>query len=179
MTTGLSLIFQVKPEDAFLRLRAVEETRSIPIGQASDYTGKGREGRSYRLPSAGDFVLSLRKEGLDNYDILVHGEEGRGQTPIVVDMAARAAASSRTVVAVREGITLRGEPETARVLVDGVDRGMARDFGGGITGRKVLLLEPGLRRITVSAPGLGSEVFEVQVSPAAAKERETLRFKLP
>jgi serine/threonine-protein kinase len=179
MTTGLALTFQVKPEDAFLRLRALDEARSIPIGQAADYATKGRDARPYRLPAAGDFVLSLRKEGLDNYDILIHAEEGRGQTPIVVDLAARSAAASRTVLAVREGVTLRGEPETARVSVDGVDRGAARDFAGGIGGRKVLLLEPGLRRIEISAPGLGSQVFEVQVSPAADKERETLRFKLP
>jgi hypothetical protein len=178
MRTGLSLTFQVKPEDAFLRLRALDEERSTPIGQASDYTGKGREGRSYRLPAAGSYVLSLRKEGLDSYDILIHAEDGRGQTAVVADLSARAGAA-QSAVAVREGVVLRGEPETARVTVDGVDRGMVRDFTGGIAGRKILTLTPGLRRVEISAPGLGSRVFEVQVSPAAAKERETLRFQLP
>ena len=77
-------------------------------------------------------------------------------------------------IRVKQGVNFRGNSETARVSVDGTDRGIVRDFSG----RKFLELEPGIHRITVSVPGKGSEEFEVQVAPNAPKDRETLRFEI-
>jgi hypothetical protein len=178
MSTGTSLTFEVQPPDTFLRLREVSEERSTPIGQAQDYSGKGREGRSYRLPGEGDYALVLRKEGFPDYTILLHASAGAPATRIKVQLGAArggaAAAVASSALRVRRGVQLRGEPDTARVSVDGSFRGLAREFSG----RKALELEPGLHRIVVEVAGKARQEFEVQVSPAAAKDRETLRFDL-
>jgi hypothetical protein len=182
MSTGTSLTFDVQPPDTFLRLRDLSEERSTPIGQAQDYSGKGREGRSYRLPGEGDYALVLRKEGFPDYTILLHASAGAPATRIKVQLGAGRGASGGPVAAgaavassalrVRKGVQLRGAPDTARVSVDGSFRGLAREFSG----RKALELEPGLHRIAIEVAGKARQEFEVQVSPAAAKDRETLRF---
>jgi hypothetical protein len=180
MSTGLSLTFDVQPPDTFLRLREVSEERSTPIGQAQDYSGKGREGRSFRLPGEGDYALVLRKEGLPDYTLLLHAGASAPATKIKVQLnaprggGADAGASPSGATRVRKGVQLRGEPDTARVSVDGSFRGLAREFSG----RQALELEPGLHRIVIEATGKARREFEVQVSPSAAKDRETLRFDL-
>jgi serine/threonine-protein kinase len=178
MSSGISLTFDVQPPDTFLRLRELSEERSTPIGQAQDYSGKGREGRPYRLPGEGDYALVLRKEGLPDYTILLHASAAAPATRIKVQLGASRAADGTVAVSaalrVRKGVQLRGEPDSARVSVDGNYRGLAREFSG----RKALELEPGLHRILVEVTGKARQEFEVQVAPNAPKDRETLRFDL-
>jgi hypothetical protein len=170
MDTGTALLFEIQPDDAFLLLKEVGESRSSSIGRASEYKS-GKDSRPYRLPDSGDFLLTIRKDGADDVVLLLHADGGRGTTKVRHNFAARAGSAA---IRVKQGVTLKGSPDTARVSVDGSFRGVARDFEG----RKFLELSPGLHRITIEVPGKGSEDFEVQVAPSAPKDRETLRFDI-
>lgn len=170
LDTGTALLFEIQPDDAFLLLKEVGESRSSSIGRASEYKS-GKDSRPYSAARLGRFLLTIRKDGADDVVLLLHADGGRGTTKVRHNFAARAGSAA---IRVKQGVTLKGSPDTARVSVDGSYRGVARDFEG----RKFLELTPGLHRITIEVPGKGSEDFEVQVAPSAPKDGETLRFDI-
>ncbi|HEX4951772.1 MAG TPA: protein kinase [Thermoanaerobaculia bacterium] len=86
------------------------------------------------------------------------------------------AGKEMVLVEVREAIAFRVEPRTARVLVDGSDRGGVSLYGG--LGRGWLRLAPGRHRISLVAPGHRAVDFEVEVAQAAEERRRRIEVRL-
>jgi len=183
MDTGLVLAFRAQPPDTFVTLREVSERRATLLGRAGDYGGQGKGGKTYTLPGAGTYLLTFKREGMDDYRVLVRAAGGGPSlSPVSVTMgrvrAADASTSSLETYRVREAVGLRVEPETATVIVDGVERGPARDFTGGVGRGRWLKLDPGMHRIELMAPGHRRLAIAVDVSPGASDERLPIKLRL-
>jgi hypothetical protein len=183
MATGLVLAFRAQPPDAFVKLREVSERRGTVLGKASEFSGEGKEARTYTLPGPGTYLLTFTREGMDDYRVLIRAERGgAARSPVSVNLgrvrAMSAPTSSLETYRVRESIALRVEPETAMVVVDGVERGPARDFSGGMGRGRWLKLDPGMHRVALIAAGYRRLDFAVDVSGGAAEERQAIKLRL-
>ena len=151
IATGLVLGFRVVPDDAFVLLDGTV------IGQASDYNAL--RGRSYTLPGPGSYVVNLRRAGMKDRSVRLEAAAGGpAVTPLVARMVPLAASdlslSDLDRHQVREAIAFRIEPRDARVLVDGVLRGPAARFGGGLGSRGAgWSCRRGRHRVSLAAPG--------------------------
>jgi serine/threonine-protein kinase len=183
MNTGLVLAFRAQPGDTFVTLRELSERRGTLLGRAADYSGQGREARSYTLPGPGTYLLTFKRDGMDDYRVLVRAASGGpGLSPVSVVMGRRRAAGASTAsletYRAREAVGLRVEPESATVVVDGVERGPARDFTGGLGRGRWLKLDPGTHRIELVASGHRTLAIAVEVTPGAAEERLPIKLRL-
>jgi hypothetical protein len=167
----MTLRFAADPADAFVLVDG------RLVGKASELTAQG----GYTLPEPGEHLVVLRKEGREDARLLVRASAGGGASNVPVRLPFREAATAELgdlqLVRVQEGVGFKVEPKTARVLVDGVDRGEASDFGG--LGRGWLRLPAGRHRVSLVAPGHRRVDLAVEVSSGAAEERDTIRLKLP
>jgi hypothetical protein len=182
MDTGLALTFHTQPADTFVNLRELSERRATTLGLASEYSG-GRGGRSFALPGPGTYVLTFRREGMDDYRVLVRASGGGpALSPVTVTMgrvrAASAPIGSLETYRVRQALGLRVQPETATLVVDGVERGAAREFSGGLGRGRWLRLDPGLHRLSLVAPGHRRLDLVVEFTSGAAEERRILELRL-
>ena len=143
------------------------------IGQALDWKERG----GYQLPEAGEHTVVLRKEGMREQRVRINAQPGRAATPIGAALQAGASAEGggAPAIRVREGLVLKVEPKNARVLVSGMDRGQASDYGGGMRGW--LALEPGRHQIP-ACPGHRPIDFWVEVSSGAPEARRRLEYNL-
>jgi hypothetical protein len=171
VSTGMTLRFAADPADAFVLVDG------RLVGKASELSAQG----GYTLPEAGDHLVVLRKEGREEARLLVRANPAGGTSTVPVRLGFREASTAELgdlqLVRVQQAVGFKVEPKTARVLVDGVDRGEASDYGG--LGRGWLKLPAGRHRLSLVAPGHRQVDVAVEVSSGAAEERETIRLKLP
>jgi hypothetical protein len=78
MVTGMSLSFDVEPEDAIVKVGR------IVIGQAGDWNARKRGGRAYDLATPGEHFVRIIKEGRE-YVIRVVASEG-APSPTLVEV---------------------------------------------------------------------------------------------
>jgi serine/threonine-protein kinase len=83
MVTGMSLSFDVEPEDAIVRVDR------IVIGQAKEWNAKKRDGRAYDLPRPGEHLVRIIKEGRTYVIRVMASEDAPGPTNIQVDLVPR------------------------------------------------------------------------------------------
>jgi hypothetical protein len=167
----MTLRFAAAPPDAFVLVDG------RVVGKANELSAQG----GYTLADPGQHLVVLRKEGRQEARLLVEASAAGGTStePVRLPFADAAAAElgDLQLVRVQEAVGFKVEPKTARVVVDGVDRGAAADFGG--LGRGWLKLPQGRHRVSLVAPGHRRVDLAVEVSSGAADERETVRLKLP
>jgi eukaryotic-like serine/threonine-protein kinase len=176
LASGLTISFRVLPADAFVLLDGTV------IGQASDYNALG--GRPYTLPGPGSYVVTLRRNGMKDRSVRLEASAGGpAVTPLVARMvpipASDLSLSDLDRHQVREAIAFRVEPRDARVLVDGVLRGPAARFGGGLGRGGWLELPPGMHRVTLVAPGRRRVDLAVEVTSGASEKRQKIEMTLP
>ncbi len=170
--TGMTLLFPGKDKQ-LEGLYVVIDGRSI--GQALDWKERG----GYQLPEAGEHTVVLRKEGLREQRVRINAQPGRAATPIGAALQAAHTATpggGPPAIRVREGVSLKVEPRTARVLVDGADQGPASKFGGI---GEWLPLAPGRHQISLQSPGHRSIDFWVEVESGAPEAKRRLEYTLP
>lgn len=177
LASSMSLRFEIVPPDAFVLVNGTV------IGRAADY---GRRGNgSYDLPSTGRHRITLRRDGMEDYHVLVDASTSRsGTTPVRARMQPLAAAEvpfhELERHRVREAIALRVDPPTARVLVDDEPAGVARQYGGGRLRRGGWLELPlGMHRVSLIAPGRKRVDLAVDVTSGAEQVRKRIDITLP
>lgn len=175
--TGMGLVFEVRPPDAFVLVDGTV------IGRVDEY---GRDsGRPYTLPSPGAHRVTLRRDGMQDLHLRVEASpSGPAVTPLRARMeplpAEEIPRHELETHRVREAVALRVVPPTARLLVDGEPRGVARRYSGGRFGRgEWLQLSPGFHRLSLIAPGHRRVDLLVDVTSGADRERERIRVVLP
>ncbi len=170
--TGMTLLFPGKDKQ-LEGLYVIIDGRNV--GQALDWKERG----GYQLPEPGEHTVVLRKEGMREQRLRIDARPERASTPIGAALQAAAAAEGggTPAIRVREGVVLKVEPRTARVLVGGMDRGQASEYGGGLRGW--LPLGPGRHQISLRAPGHRSIDFWVVVESGAPEARRRLEYTLP
>jgi serine/threonine-protein kinase len=176
VNSGLSLVFQPTPADAFV---LVDGT---PIGRASEWSGR-KGGRTYTLSGPGEYQIKIRSEGLKEYRLLVRASATAGVTPILARLrplaAAQADASDLRTYRVSEAVAFKVDPPNATILVDGQTAGPASSFGGRFAQPKTWLRLPvGRHRIGVTAPGRARQDFLVEVSEGAEKDKDRIEVEL-
>ncbi len=168
LDTGMVIRMQVEPEDAFVLV-----DRRL-IGRASELKG------GYTLPDPGEHLLVVRKEGMQDARVLLRASTSLGATQVPIRLrhlaGDRAADSDLAIVRVAEGVGFKVDPKTARVLVDGSDRGTASQYGG--FGRW-LKLPQGRHRISLTAPGFQQVDFLVEVAPGTDEDHHRFQVQLP
>jgi serine/threonine-protein kinase len=177
--SGLHLSFQVEPDDAFVLVG-----RTL-IGRASEWNAAQpkKGGRAYTLPRAGAHLVRIRHEGSE-LRLLVRAQPGKaGVTTISANLGlpggGLSAGSGVRRVRVSEGIALRVVPEDAEVTVAGERLGTARDFRGGVGGKRLLSLPAGVHRVVLSAPGHAPAEIDLEIDPRARDRRTTVDVRLP
>jgi hypothetical protein len=177
METGLTLDFQVEPEDAFILMRDPDASRGTLLGRAADQP-------TYTLPGAGEYYLMFRKEGMEEYRIRLHAEAaGPSRTPVAVRLRALGGGETRAGDLERHrvgrAVALRVRPPDAVVSVDGRRLGTARQiFGAGVGALRWRELAPGVHRVSVEAPGYVRHDFIVEVLPGAEPARQRIEVEL-
>lgn len=163
--TSTALRFRVRPDDAYVALKAESDERFVQIGRAEEFDPGKRRARAFDLPGEGVFYLLFRREGLQDQTVRVHARRSRGGGPTVVavDMRRGAATTFGSQVSGREGITFRGGPPRARILVDGREVGRLREFSGG----QMLPLDPGTHELVVVDPRGQRRTYDVEIAATA------------
>lgn len=171
LETGMTVRFQVQPPDAFVLVDGTV------LGRASEVSAAG----GYTLPSPGEHLVVVRRPGRRDARLLLAARPGGGTTVVPVRLeylpAVELALEDLPRYRVREAVAFKVEPKQAQVLVDGVLRGQASDFGG--FGRGWLRLERGLYRISLVAPGRRRVDLALEVGSGASEEREKIELVLP
>lgn len=171
LATGMILRFPGAPPDAFL---LVDRTVIGRIGAINKSGG-------YQLTEPGEHELALKKDGFTTRRLRINADPARGTTNVPALLAHVAAetadAADLETVRVQEAIGFDVEPKTARVAVNGADRGLASSFGGRLGGGW-LRLERGIHRISLTAPGHRRIDFKVEVSSGAPEEKKKLHYSL-
>jgi len=177
--SGLHLSFQVQPADAFVLVG-----RTL-IGRASEWNAAQpkKGGRAYTLPRPGPHLVRIRHEGSE-LRLLVRAQPGKaGVTTISANLSlpggGLSAGSGIRRVRVSEGVALRVVPEDADVTVAGERLGAARDFRGGVGGKRLLALAPGVHRVVLSAPGHAPVEIDLEIDPRARDRRTSVDVRLP
>jgi serine/threonine-protein kinase len=177
LSTGMSLVFEVVPPDAFVLVDGTV------IGRAAEY-GARRGGRGYSLPGPGEHRVTLRRDGMEDYHIRLDASGSVGATTVRARMKPLAAAEipfhELEMHRVREAIALRVDPPNARVLVDDKPVGVARQFAGGRLGRGEWLELPlGMHRVSLIAVGRKRVDLAVDVTSGATDDRKRIDVVLP
>jgi eukaryotic-like serine/threonine-protein kinase len=177
LSTGMSLVFEVVPPDAFVLVDGTV------IGRAAEY-GARRGGRGYSLPGPGEHRVTLRRDGMEDYHIRLDASGSVGATTVRARMKPLAAAEipfhELEMHRVREAIGLRVDPPNARVLVDDEPVGVARQFAGGRLGRGDWLELPlGMHRVSLIAVGRKRVDLAVDVTSGATDDRKRIDVVLP
>lgn len=173
--SGLLLKFATTPPDAYVLVGAPDERGSM-IGKADELTKSG----GYRLPGPGEWIIKLRSEGRRDRRIRVVASEGAPAATLSDRLefveARSAATADLRLYRAEKGVLFDVEPKTARVIVDGQDRGKAGDFSG--LGR-FLKLDPGRHRVELDAPGYKRVAFAVEIEASAEDEKARIRVQIP
>ena len=173
--TGLNVAFRVTPPDAFVLVDG------RVIGEAQDWSG-AKGARTYTFPSAGTYLVKIRKPGMKEQRIAVEaGASGAASISARLQPMAseEVDASDLRTVRVREGVSFRVQPPAAAVLVDGEPAGLVRRFSGGpLRPREFLRLTPGKHRISIVSPGYQRYDVQVEVAETAEKDRERIEVVL-
>jgi hypothetical protein len=82
--TGLSIAFNVVPDTARLRFKAVGEPRWTVLGQAKEWSGK-KNARTWQVPEAGDYLVGVVTDTRE-VTYLVHAEPGGPAAPITLNL---------------------------------------------------------------------------------------------
>lgn len=172
--SGLSLAFRVTPPDALVLV-----DRTV-IGQARKWSGE-KGAQPYTLPSPGEYLIRIKKDGMKEYRIAVQASETGGVTPIFAQLspmpAAEVEAGDLKTVRVSEAVAFRVRPPGAVILVDGQLVGPALKYNGGLRGGW-LRLPPGRHRVSIQARGHRQQDLIVEVMPGAIQEREKIDVNL-
>lgn len=174
------LRFQVDPPEAYVRAWRRGEERGWVLGKAEEFAAGEKKAGSAELPEAGDYLLTLVADGWPEVTILVHAETGQGPAPQVVVASLKKGQAGPTVLRVERSVAFDGTPADARVLVDGVAKGIASEWPGGLraTGSRNLQLDPGRHVVRLEAPGRKPFEIEVEVISTAAKKTDTIHYRL-
>jgi serine/threonine protein kinase len=174
--SGLEVAFKVSPADSYVLLDGTL------IGRADEWNGE-KDHRSYTLPGSGSYTIKLKHSGMEDMRVQVDASATRGVTPIIANLkplpAENLEVGDLRTVRVRQGISLRVEPDSAQVQVDGQQRGVARQYPGHF-GRssELLLLDPGRHRVTLTLPGYRRYDFAVEVYAGAERDHEEVKVVL-
>lgn len=179
MNTGRFFKFMVEPEDAVVRLWRRGEERQVVLGQAKGYSAKDRDGRSVELPEDGDYLFTFIADGVPNFMVLVHATNGRGLGAQVIRASLKESVQGSKNLRVSRSLAFNGFPEDAQVIVDGVPRGPASKWPGGMraNGPRNLQLKAGRHRIRLEADGYEPHEILVEVAPGARRSA-TVRYDL-
>ncbi len=174
MDSGRFFKFLIEPPDAVVRLWQRGEERQVVLGQARQYNARDRDSRSVELPDDGDFLFTFLGEGHPDLVVLVHATSGRGAGPQVI--RARLGAENRERggprrLQVSRSLAFDGSPADATVYVDGVAKGPADQWPGGLRagGPRNLQMTPGRHRVRIQAAGYEPFEILVEVSPAGPR----------
>ena len=172
--SGLALAFRVTPPDAMVLV-----DRTV-IGRAKEWSGE-KGARSYTLDGPGEYLITIKKDGMKDYRIAVQASATGGITPIIATLsplpAAEVEEGDLRTVRVSEAVAFRVRPPGAMILVDDQIAGPALKFNGGLRGGW-LNLPPGRHRISVRAPGHRRHDLIVEVMPGAIQKREKIDVNL-
>ncbi len=83
--TGLSIAFNVVPDTARLRFKALGDARWTVLGQAKEWSGK-KNARTWQVPEAGDYFVGVVTDTRE-VTYLVHAEPGGPAVPIALNLA--------------------------------------------------------------------------------------------
>ncbi|HEX2254850.1 MAG TPA: hypothetical protein VHQ65_16415, partial [Thermoanaerobaculia bacterium] len=175
IATGMRLAMRVVPADAFVLLDGTVVGKAAQFGARSPLL----------LPSPGEHRITLRRAGMaDRHLRIVASESGAGVSPILATLQPLAAGETPfhelEVHRVGKAVAFRVDPPTTRVLVDGVDHGLAARYRGGrFGGGNWLELPLGLHRVSLVAPGHRRLDVVVDVTSGAEEERRVVRLRLP
>lgn len=165
--TGMKLLFPGKDKQ-LEGLFVVIDGRNI--GQALDWKERG----GYDLPDPGEHRVVLKKDGREQ-SMTINARPDLPPTAIgaaLIASSTPAEGGGSAAIRVREAIGLKVEPRSARVLVDGNDRGLAADFSGGVG--KWLRLGPGRHTVSLRASGYKPIDFLVDVMETATEDKRRL-----
>jgi hypothetical protein len=173
----MTLIFEVRPADAFVLLDGTV------IGRAAEYGRLGR--RPFTLPSPGIHRITLRRDGMEDHEMRVRAAaDGPQVSPIRVHMepldATDTPLSELQVYRVREAVSFKVDPPGARLMVDGEGKGLANRWSGGRFRRNGWLELPlGIHRLSFIAPGRRRVDVAVDVTAGASQGRQRIELVLP
>lgn len=179
LNTSLRVHFDVLPPDAFVLVDGTV------IGRAAEFSS--RSGRSHTLPGPGAHHVTLRRDGMEDVHLALDADPARpGVTPVRARMNRLAAAETPLheleTYRVREGVALRVQPPSTRVLVDGELKGPASRYSGGggpFRRGRILELPLGVHRVTLMAPGRRRVDFAVDVTAGASRDHQRVELTLP
>jgi len=172
----MTLIFEVRPPDAFVLLDGTV------IGRAAEYGRVSR--RPFVLPSPGIHRITLRRDGMEDYQLRVRAAADGPLSPIRVHMepldATDTPLSELETYRVREAVAFKIEPPNARLMVDGEAKGLANRWSGGRFRRDGWLELPlGIHRLSLIAPGRRRVDLAVDVTAGASEGRRRIEIVLP
>jgi hypothetical protein len=82
--TGLAIAFNIIPDTARVRFKALDERRWTVLGQAKEWSGK-KDARVWQVPDAGDYLVGVVTETRE-VTYLVHAQPGGPNTPITLNL---------------------------------------------------------------------------------------------
>lgn len=176
---GLQVQIQSAPKDSFVAVRGPGDSRFRTLGRADELPGKDQ----IHLPSAGNYLVRLRRERMKDFVARVHAQTGLPPARIVAHMreiqAKELALGDLPRYRAGSAIGFRVDPPNARVLVDGRQVGLARNLSGGRFGRGHWLeLKSGVYRVSLEAPGYRRKDIAVEIFPGAEPARRRLEIHL-
>ncbi len=176
--SGLALQFRVVPDDAIVVVRGASDSRSVVHGAARKFDPKHDDADSVDLPEAGDYLVFLRKEGYPDYVIKLEASPSGGSQARLIQatLSTRRRSSGPLVIAVKRAIGFTGYPARTAVFVDGVQRGFAADYPGGVGKSKNLQLSLGTHNIRLEPPGYRPIHIRVEVRENAPDKKRVIPF---
>lgn len=174
--TGLALVFDVRPAEAFALLDGTV------VGRVRQHDA--RSGQPYVLPGPGEYLLKLRSPGMEDHRILVVASaSGPAQTTVSARLSPAAAGElalgDLPVVRVQRAVGFDVRPASAEIEIDGRRVGRVDRYPGRFARPATWLrLPPGRHRLSLVAPGFHRRDFAVDVSAGAKEERRKIEVRL-
>jgi serine/threonine protein kinase len=84
ISTGLAIAFNIIPDTARVRFKALDERRWTVLGQAKEWSGK-KDARVWQVPDAGDYLVGVVTETRE-VTYLVHAQPGGPNVPITLNL---------------------------------------------------------------------------------------------
>jgi hypothetical protein len=84
ISTGLAIAFNIIPDTARVRFKALDERRWTVLGQAKEWSGK-KDARVWQVPDAGDYLVGVVTETRE-VTYLVHARPGGPNVPITLNL---------------------------------------------------------------------------------------------